>query len=610
MGSRAKESDLALSLNSDGSIGITRGPEVSELDWKRVQAVFGRVGSDREAPEQISCDAVFFEWKAVWLKSWERDKKTISWDSQVPKVLGKIRSSGAAFHQILEADPSRHARQVVNVPDLLKSLTTEQNENVLCLLDMPNGCNFSVPGAGKTLTTLATWKILRGLGTVARLLVVCPRSAMDSWQEEVAESFSTSHAVQIFTGDPIDPRTEICLVNYEQLENPEKLARISRWLSAEPSNLVIDEAHRIKGGGRSVRWRACADLSKVAQRVDVLTGTPMPNGPDDLKSLFAVTWPRLQEGAISPRDYPKLRRKTVFVRTTKDELDLPPVEIRTILGKPTKLHQNILDALRDTYSGTFGLSVRQGQYLANRGKAVMTLLAAATNPGLLVSRNFGETEFGFSWPPAEISDDRDLSALIKEYLNFDMPWKYRQVIDIVGQLDAAGEKTIVWSSFVGNLAAMKRYLNKFSPAVIYGGTSADDRQRELQRFRNDPQCTVLLTNPQTLGEGISLHMVCNNAIYIDRTFNAGHYLQSVDRIHRLGLPKDRDTTIYLLQTEGSVDQRASIRLEQKIRSLSDFLKDPSLAQTAIPTGEEVPADEALGLTEDDFTAITAFINQR
>ena len=30
----------------------------------------------------------------------------------------------------------------------------------------------------------------------------------------------------------------------------------------------------------------------------------------------------------------------------------------------------------------------------------------------------------------------------------------------------------------------------------------------------------------------------NHAIYLDRTFNAGHFLQSQDRIHRLGLGDD------------------------------------------------------------------------
>ena len=62
------------------------------------------------------------------------------------------------------------------------------------------------------------------------------------------------------------------------------------------------------------------------------------------------------------------------------------------------------------------------------------------------------------------------------------------------------------------------------------------RESELGRFRSESDCLVLLANPAALGEGVSLHETCNDAIYLERTFNAGQYLQSLDRIHRLGLP--------------------------------------------------------------------------
>jgi len=54
---------------------------------------------------------------------------------------------------------------------------------------------------------------------------------------------------------------------------------------------------------------------------------------------------------------------------------------------------------------------------------------------------------------------------------------------------------------------------------------------------------VLITNPHTLGESISLHEVCHQAIYFEFSFNLVHMLQSRDRIHRLGL-KSIDKTEY------------------------------------------------------------------
>ena len=49
---------------------------------------------------------------------------------------------------------------------------------------------------------------------------------------------------------------------------------------------------------------------------------------------------------------------------------------------------------------------------------------------------------------------------------------------------------------------------------------------------------ILIGNPKKGGEGISLHYNCHNAIYLDRTYNAAEYLQSRDRIHRIGMPSD------------------------------------------------------------------------
>jgi SNF2 family DNA or RNA helicase len=123
--------------------------------------------------------------------------------------------------------------------------------------------------------------------------------------------------------------------------------------------------------------------------------------------------------------------------------------------------------------------------------------------------------------------------------------------------------------------------------MIHGSTPLEERKRELRRFREDPTCAVLITNPQTLGEGISLHQVCHDAIYIDRSYNAGLFLQSIDRIHRLGLSREQETRVYILSTEGTIDQRVALRLEAKIRRLAAAMDDPDLVQVSLPDDELV-----------------------
>ena len=80
-----------------------------------------------------------------------------------------------------------------------------------------------------------------------------------------------------------------------------------------------------------------------------------------------------------------------------------------------------------------------------------------------------------------------------------------------------------------------------------------------------------------MSEGISLHHECHEAIYVDRSFNAGQFLQSVDRIHRLGLDPNEHTRIRVLTCTGTIDEVVANRLEIKTTALGLMLDDPELA---------------------------------
>src|SRR5437588_8148393 len=62
---------------------------------------------------------------------------------------------------------------------------------------------------------------------------------------------------------------------------------------------------------------------------------------------------------------------------------------------------------------------------------------------------------------------------------------------------------------------------------------------------------IVVATSRVRGEGISLHTVCHNAIYLDRDYDAAQFLQSQDRIHRLGLPANVITHIEILVAPNS-----------------------------------------------------------
>jgi hypothetical protein len=119
----------------------------------------------------------------------------------------------------------------------------------------------------------------------------------------------------------------------------------------------------------------------------------------------------------------------------------------------------------------------------------------------------------------------------------------------------------------------------------------------------------MIANPAAAGEGISLQRICHDAIYLDRSYVTTHYLQSVDRIHRLGLPAGVDTNIYIFQTMapkglGSIDHSVSRRLARKLRALQQLLDDPDLHEIALdeetaedPVDYDIDPEDVVDLIE-------------
>ena len=70
-----------------------------------------------------------------------------------------------------------------------------------------------------------------------------------------------------------------------------------------------------------------------------------------------------------------------------------------------------------------------------------------------------------------------------------------------------------------------------------------------------------------------MHKVCKNAIYIDRTFNAGQYIQSLDRIHRLGLAPNEVVTYHILMSKNTIDSVIDDRLKEKYTRMLKVLND-------------------------------------
>lgn len=541
------------------------------------------------------------------LSGWP-DHSGVEWAPELRDLVASVVQDANTVKARLAGTEAHGEVTPDQVPNLLgdtwqAELSEFQRRDIAKLLSLQHGANFSVPGAGKTRVGLAVYAAQKAQGRVSRLLVVCPKSAYESWRYETAVCLEHALRTHVLDGS-MDQWAEVLIVNYERLDR--SLTRLASWLKAAPSMIILDEAHRMKLGARGTYGAACMALGPLATRRMILTGTPAPNGSRDLENLLGFVWPghgqRTVVQAVAGGDlaYASSVLRPLFTRTTKAELGLPPMQLRMRYVDMPPLHKEIYESL---VGGMRESTARDD--LSSLGKTALRLLMAATSPALLLEGATRYEPLAYQLPPLEIPQGSSLYSLMQNLPDYELSPKYQEAVTIVAENAAQGRKTLVWTTFVRSLTTLEKMLEKFGPAVVYGGTV--DRDEQLRRFREDPSCMVLISNPATLGEGISLHQVCHDAVYVDRDFMAGRFLQSLDRIHRLGLAPDTDTRVTVLAVRDTVDQVVEVRLDQKLEFMGRILDDPTVQQLA--DLEEEPA-VAAGLAPSDIEALLRHVGSR
>ncbi|MFC4374893.1 DEAD/DEAH box helicase [Nocardia halotolerans] len=510
----------------------------------------------------------------------------VNWDANLATLVTGVLDDTDAIQRRLAGDSAAisdfdvAAEQVISRlgKNWIADLTSFQKRDIARLLSLRHGANFSVPGAGKTRVALAVYAAVREQGHAKRLLVVCPKSAYDAWKQEAATCFDEPLRVAI-NGSTDAVGAELRIVNYERLDRA--LSDLSDWLRSAPAMIVLDEAHRMKLGASGTYGSSCLALGPLASRRLILTGTPAPNGARDLENLFSFVWPghgkRVINDAVGGGDlgYASNVLRPLFTRTTKHELGLPPYEPKIrYLDMPADSAE-IYEALKGNFANEADGSRGNIEAL---GRSMLRLLMAAISPALLLEGSSRYEPVEYQLPALRPVPGSTVYERLKNIPTEGLPPKYEETVRIVAENAANGRKTLVWTTFVRSLTTLERVLAQYEPATVFGGTL--DREEQLQRFKRDPNCHVLISNPATLGEGISLHHVCHDAVYVDRDFMAGRFLQSLDRIHRLGLPPGTDTRVTILVTRGTVDEVVNVRLHKKLTFMGRILDDPSVQKLA------------------------------
>lgn len=477
-----------------------------------------------------------------------------------------------------------------------RSLTINQLNNLKKISHLPGAATFSVPGAGKTTEALAFFFV--NATDIDRLLVVAPKNAFSAWDEQLDACMGENYGkfvrlrggeAAIQTALRTNPR--FMLITYDQLSRVKNT--IVSSLSSGNIYMFLDESHRIKGGKQIKRADAILEMAHLPKRKLIMSGTPMPQSPKDLVSQFSFLYPTKDVTDTTVIDL----IQPIFVRTTKGQLGIPKLDHRVVQVPMTQLQREIYKTLKSEVRRQLNpvLSDSSRYELRRIGKCVMKVMEFVSNPSLLSN----DMDYAF---------DRRVGALL---LESDGP-KIDYVCRRARQLAAEGKKVLIWSSFVQNVELIALRLSDLGAEFIHGGVDAGDesdfdtREGKIKRFHTDDTCKVLVANPAACSEGISLHKVCQYAIYLDRSFNAAHYMQSEDRIHRLGLSPDAKPQIEFVECEDSIDQVVRTRLELKVKTMAQALEDSSLSVEISSVDYDEEAEDYDSLTADDAKAVIEY----
>lgn len=529
----------------------------------------------------------------------------------------------------------------LNLPN--RSLYPLQLLSAYHLAFSQNACNFSVPGAGKTSIVYGAYAYLhslpqRNLKYVNQLLIVGPLSSFGPWEMEYEECFGCKPSVKRLAGG-IDKNekkyylasthtAELTLISYQSLTALQE--ELAFFLRNNKVMVVLDEAHKAKNSSGGIVAQSVLDLSKYSKARVVLTGTPAPNGYEDLYNMFKFIWPTKniigyqvnQLRDMSARNADVRVNQLIrnispyFIRIRKSDLNIPPATTHPAIHVPmSPIQQRIYNYIEKKYvdamleEGTIDMTSRFKASLAQA--RMIRLMQAASNPAMLKAplRDFAMDD-EFPKEAFQAINDTEVLKSIMEYEQVETPAKYEAAKTLVEQIIAQGGKVVIWATFIHTIHGLKRYLHDYGieSQELYGAIPVEKegimdesdeeiltRERIVKEFQQ-PNCPykVIIANPFAVAESISLHKACHNAIYIERSFNAAHFVQSKDRIHRYGLTSEVETHYYFILSQDTIDETIDIRLNEKELRMNEIMES-----MPIPLFDNVTDD----LGNDDIKAL-------
>ncbi|MFT3749070.1 MAG: DEAD/DEAH box helicase [Agriterribacter sp.] len=490
--------------------------------------------------------------------------------------------------------------------NIKRTLKIHQLKAAYHLYIVGNAANFSVPGSGKTSVVLTVYEKLRLEGKVNTLFVVGPPSSFGPWRHEFVETVGRNPVHIVMAGGDRNQRkshyyvtsrdqAELYLTSFQTLLSDKK--EVNHFLKQKHINafFVVDEAHYIK----QIRGNWAQAILQQAERAYcrcVLTGTPMPKSYTDIFNLFDFLWPNQYPISSNNKTiikYNEDRGNThsvknilnehigpLFYRVRKSDLMLKPQNFiepyQVEMAEYEKLiYQAIFRRIKDYSQKDYFKNI---EFINKMARGRMMRLRQAVSYSKLLNTAIDDYD-------EKLFDDlADLKTIIRRYDNLEIPAKVKFLLQLVKDLRKKHLKVVIWSNFIQTIKLLEKHLKEkgyyckkiYGDTPVEGTTLKDEETREKIRdefIDPDSGLDILIANPAACAESISLHKTCHHAIYYDLTYNCAQYLQSLDRIHRVGGSESIGANYHFLQYANTIDVDIKINIDNKTRKMFEIIEE-------------------------------------
>ena len=431
-------------------------------------------------------------------------------------------------------------------------------------LDHPK-CGLFVPmGMGKTSASLALIDYVTTILGQGPVLVIAPLAvAKTTWVLESRKWIQFQHlTVSCMAGRPPKLRerafftpADIYVINYEGL--PWLNDFLDKIRKPWPYPVVIaDESTRLKSYRKrsgSVRAAALAKHVDRMERFVALTGTPSPNGLQDLWGQLYF----IDQGQRLGRSFSAYMNR--WFRPEQVAADAAAVRWIPFKHSP----EQIMNAIADVC-----LSVRAEDYFDIDKPRFVDVKVQLDDQAMKIYRNMERDMF----VQLQSVDVEALNAAAKTMkclqlasgaLYTDEEHSFEVVHD--AKLDAlesileeaSGEPLLVAYQFVSD---RQRLLKRFPQAKAF------DKTPEMVHDFNAGQIPMLLVHPASAGHGISLQDGSSKLVVFSQWWNLEEYQQVIERIgpmRQIQAGHPRVVTVYNLIAEGTVDETVMKRKTTK-----------------------------------------------